>query len=153
MGPFFSPRVPGSETAGLTVRTRRNVQAVSCVSLQLIKHLPLLLLFSSACLWASPALAQAPTERVLIVTGYDPGYPSVSILLRSLTATIRNGSKGRVEFFYEFQENLRIDNSKYEREMVSYLQRKYEGENINLVLVQFETPAFWALYKWYVIFF
>ena len=136
MVPFFSPRVPGIKTANLAFLPGENLlNAMSCVSRLLIKHLLLLLLlFSSAFLSAPSSLAQAPTERVLIVTGYDPGYPSVSILLRSLTATIRNGSKGRVEFFYEFQENLRIDNSKYEREMVSYLQRKYEGENINLVL-------------------
>jgi PAS domain S-box-containing protein len=128
--------VPGIKTADSAVRAGQRVfEAMGGVSRLLIKHsLLLLFLFSSAFLSAPSSLAQAPTERVLIVTGYDPGYPSVSILLRSLTATIRNGSKGRVEFFYEFQENLRIDNSKYEREMVSYLQRKYEGENINLVL-------------------
>ncbi len=47
---------------------------------------------------------------------------------------MRDGSTERIEFFYETQENLRIQNSKFEKEMVSYLQRKYEGENIALIL-------------------
>jgi len=136
MVPFFSPRVPGIKTASLTFLARQiGFHAASCVSRQwLVRHSLLLLLFSAVFFPILSSQAEAPTQRVLIVVGYDPGYPSISILLRSLTATIRNGSKGRVEFFYEFQENLRIDNSKYENEMVTYLRRKYEGENINVVL-------------------
>jgi PAS domain S-box-containing protein len=82
----------------------------------------------------SPGYGQVQTKRVLILTGYDPSHPAVSIILQNITSTIRSGSKDRVEFFYEFQENIRIPNSKYESEMVGYLQRKYEGENISLVL-------------------
>ena len=77
---------------------------------------------------------QTPNKRVLILTAYDPNYPAVILLNQNVTATIRNGSAGRVEFFYEFQENFRIPNAKYEQEMVNFLRRKYEGENINLVL-------------------
>ena len=137
MVPLFSPWVPGISTAHLGVLAGQKVfKASSWVLRQLVKQtLLLVVLFAFAFVSAAPStLAQSPTQRVLIVTGYDPGYPSVNILLRSLTTTIRNGSKGKVEFFYEFQENLRIDHSKYENEMVSYLQRKYEGENITLVL-------------------
>lgn len=77
---------------------------------------------------------QAPAKRVLILTSYDPNYPAVTLLSQNITATIRHGSAGRVEFFYEFQENFRIPNAKYEAEMLAFLRRKYEGENINLVL-------------------
>ena len=77
---------------------------------------------------------QAPNKRVLILTAYDPNYPAVTLLNQNITATIRNGSAGRVEFFYEFQENFRIPNAKYEEEMLNFLRRKYEGENIDLVL-------------------
>lgn len=78
--------------------------------------------------------AQQDTRRVLIFTAYEPSYPAVNQLTQTITATIRNGSTGRVEFFYEFQENFRIPNSKYEVEMVSFLKRKYEGEDLSLVL-------------------
>ena len=83
MGPFFSPGVPGSETASLAVRTRRRVvNAGNRVSPQLTRHsLLLLLLFPSAFFSAPSSLAQASAANAI------------------------------------------------------------------------ETPAFWALYKWYVIFF
>jgi PAS domain S-box-containing protein len=77
---------------------------------------------------------QASKKRVLILTAYDPNYPAVTLLNQNITATIRDGSASHVEFFYEFQENFRIPNAKYEEEMVNFLRRKYEGENINLVL-------------------
>ena len=48
---------------------------------------------------------------------------------------------GRVEFFYEFQENFRIPTSKYENEMVTFLKRKYEGENLR---VNTEQRIFWV---------
>jgi PAS domain S-box-containing protein len=98
------------------------------------------LLFGVALILASQLLsAPAPNaqdrgRRVLILTSYDPSFPAVNLLTQNLTSTIRNGSTGRVEFFYEFQENVRIPNSKYEDEMVGFLRRKYDGENINLVL-------------------
>ena len=115
MVPLFSPLVPGISTAHLGVFAGQQVfKASSWVLRQLDKLLLLLpLLFFFAFLSEPPTFAQSSSQRVLIVTGYDPGYPSVNILLRSLTTTIRNGSKGKVEFFYEFQENLRIDHSKY----------------------------------------
>ena len=58
---------------------------------------------------------QASNKRVLILTAYDPNYPAVTLLNQNITATIRDGSAGRVEFFYEFQENFRIPNAKYMR--------------------------------------
>jgi PAS domain S-box-containing protein len=89
---------------------------------------------------------QGQARRVLVFAGYDPGYSAVTLLNQSITSTIRNGSTGPVEFFYEFQDNFRIPNSKYEDEMVSYLERKYEGENINLVLA-LGAPALTFLLK------
>jgi formate hydrogenlyase transcriptional activator len=85
-------------------------------------------------LFASNVYADAPTKRVLILTGYDPNSPAVAALNRAITTNLRQGSAGRVEFFYEFQENLRIPNAKYESEMVAYLRRKYESENIALAV-------------------
>lgn len=86
--------------------------------------------------WLLPldAVAQVPTKRVLILTSYDISRPAVNTVIQSVTTTIRNGSNTRVEFFYEFQDNPRIPNSKYEEEMVRFLQTKYEGEQISVVL-------------------
>src|SRR5215204_3367765 len=78
--------------------------------------------------------AAAPTKRVLIVTSYDSNRPAIQLLTQAVRSTIRDGSPGHVEFFYEFQENSRIPLDKYEAETVSYLRRKYEGERFDLVI-------------------
>jgi PAS domain S-box-containing protein len=78
--------------------------------------------------------AQAPTRRVLILSSYDPNRPALTILNQAIRSTIRDGSQGRVEFYYEFQENTRIPNEMYESEMVSLLRRKYEEEDLSLII-------------------
>jgi ABC-type uncharacterized transport system substrate-binding protein len=78
--------------------------------------------------------AQAPTKKVLILSGYDPSRPAVPILTRTIQSTITSGSTGRVEFFSEFQENTRILNEKYELEMVAYLRQKYASEDLSLII-------------------
>lgn len=93
-----------------------------------------ILVLAAPVLFASNAFADTPTRRVLILTGYDPNHPAVTTINQTITTTMKGDASGRVEFFYEFQENFRIPNSKYESEMVNYLKRKYEGEHINLVL-------------------
>ena len=132
MGPLHSPRVSATLSGNhfLTVfrRTKRSSRR------RLLLILSSLLLLGCLALFTPTSYGQTQTKRVLILTGYDPSHPAVSIILQNITSTIRSGSKDRVEFFYEFQENIRIPNSKYETEMVSYLQRKYEGEHISLVL-------------------
>jgi hypothetical protein len=53
---------------------------------------------------------------------------------------VRQNSSDRVEFYYEFQDNLRIPNEKYDAEMAEFLKSKYAGEKIDL-LVGFGSPA------------
>ena len=129
---FFSPREPNFETTRFQALRSAKARKVTPRLIKYAVNVIILVLASTA--WAPLSLSQIPAQRVLIVSGYDPGHPAVNRILQSLTNTIRNGSKGRVEFFYEFQENLRIPNSKYEYEMVHYLQRKYEGVSINLIV-------------------
>lgn len=93
-----------------------------------------LLLIALPWLLSLDAVAQVPTKRVLILTSYDISRPAVNTVIQSVITTIRNGSHTRVEFFYEFQDNPRIPNSKYEEEMVRFLRTKYEGEKIAVVL-------------------
>jgi PAS domain S-box-containing protein len=93
-----------------------------------------ILVLAAPALFARDAFADTPTRRVLILTGYDPNHPAITIINQTITTTMKHESPARVEFFYEFQENFRIPNSKFEAEMVNYLKRKYEGEHITLVL-------------------
>jgi PAS domain S-box-containing protein len=135
MGSNFSPLVPTIQPSRPTLLSRRVtfVRRFQYV-LHIVKYLSVLILIVLAPDSSRVSYGQAPTKRILIITGYDPGHPAVTAILSSITSTMRQGSQGRVEFFYEFLENLRVPNSKYEPEMVSYLQRKYEGEKIDLIL-------------------
>ena len=82
------------------------------------------------------AAAQAPTKRVLILSGSDPNYPGFSIITQGIRSIIRNGSSSRVEFIYELQEDLLkpSDSDRDDQELVDYLSRKYEGKKIDLIL-------------------
>lgn len=78
--------------------------------------------------------AEAPTRRVLILSSYDPNRPALTILNQAIRSTITDGSQGRVEFYYEFQENTRIPHEKYESEIVSFLRRKYGREDLSVII-------------------
>ena len=67
MGPFFSPRVPGSETASLAVRTRRRVvKQGNHVPPELTGHSLLLLLFSFSFFWVPAVMAQPLAQLVQV---------------------------------------------------------------------------------------
>ena len=51
-----------------------------------------------------------------------------------MRSTIGAGTKGSVEFLYEFQETTRISTKKYEDAMVSYMKSKYQGEHFDLIV-------------------
>jgi len=80
------------------------------------------------------APAETPTKRILVVTSYDLNRPAVMLFVQAMRSTIGAGTKGGVEFFYEFQETTRISTGKYEDAMVSYMKRKYEGEKFDLIV-------------------
>ena len=82
------------------------------------------------------AAAQAPTKRVLILSGSDPNYPGFSIITQGIRSIIRNESSSRIEFIYELQEDLLkpSDSESDDQELVDYLSRKYEGKKIDLIL-------------------
>src|SRR5688572_6190607 len=91
---------------------------LTCLHLALLMASPLLM---------TTAAAEQSTKRVLIISAYDVNLPGFVALNRALRATVRDSSPGRVDFFYEAQENTRIPIDKYEQELVSYLHRKYAG--------------------------
>src|SRR5258705_182031 len=82
------------------------------------------------------AAAQAPTKRVLILSGSDPNYPGFSIVTQGIRSIVRSGSSSRVEFLYELQEGLvkPPDSERDDQELAAYLRRKYEGTKIDLIL-------------------
>jgi PAS domain S-box-containing protein len=104
---------------------------VSCLVLQVV-----------TCLLNCPrvAHAQTSTKRILILDGYGPSTPASIELNDRMREVVRQSSSNRVEFYYEFQDNARIPNEKYDAEMVGFFKGKYAGEKLDL-LVGFGAPA------------
>ena len=82
-----------------------------------------------------PSIAQGSEtpKKVLIFSGTDPGLPSVVLVSQILRSTLEKGSLTRIQFYSESLDNHRIPGEKYELEMIKLLQRKYEGEKIDLI--------------------
>ena len=105
---------------------KRFLVIVGKVSL-LALTVPFLLLFSPVAL-----AAEAP-KKVLIFSGTDSGLPSVVLVNQILRSTLERDLPVRVQFYNEALDNHRIPETKYEQEMVTLLQRKYEAEKIDLI--------------------
>lgn len=89
-------------------------------------------LFIIAC--ASVTFADDTAKRILIFSSADVNTPAITSLNQSIRATFNGESSVRVQLYNESLDSLRIPNEKYETEMVRLLQRKYEGERIDLVM-------------------
>ncbi len=81
-----------------------------------------------------PGAADSKTRRILVITSYDLNRPALMLFVQSMRSTITAGTPDRDEFFYEFQENTRISIEKYQDEMLKYLERKYDGEQFDIVI-------------------
>jgi PAS domain S-box-containing protein len=83
----------------------------------------------------APPLAGAveTPKKVLIFSGTDPNLPGVVLVTQILRSTLEKDTLGRVQFYSEALDNHRIPDEQYEQEMVKLLQRKYEGEKIDLI--------------------
>jgi PAS domain S-box-containing protein len=92
------------------------------------------ILFAGFLLLPIISAGEPAPKRILIVTSYELDRPANTIFIQGMRSTIGAGTVGSVEFFYEFQESTRISTDKYEDEMVSYMQRKYEGEKFDLIV-------------------
>ncbi len=96
--------------------------------------LSLLALIVALPVLSSPVASAAETpKKVLIFSGTDPNLPTVILMNQLLRSTLEKGWPGRVQFYSEALDNHRIPDYKYEQEMVKLLQRKYEGEKIDLI--------------------
>lgn len=97
-------------------------------------RLSLLVLIVLGCALSSSVAAAAETpKKVLIFSGTEPNLPTVILMNQILRSTLEQGWSGRVQFYSEALDNHRIRDEKYEPEMVNLLQRKYEGENFDLI--------------------
>lgn len=97
--------------------------------------LPGIILFAALSVLSTGSVAAAESaKRVLIFSSADVNTPAITILNRSVRSTFQSASPIRIQLYNESLDALRIPNEKYEAEMVRLLQRKYDGENLDLIL-------------------
>src|SRR5689334_6471626 len=82
---------------------------------------------------AELAKNEAP-KKILLFSSLDPTLPGTQMVTQTICATLKNNSPARVQFYQEALDNSRIPESKYTKELVSFLERKYEGEKIDLIV-------------------
>jgi PAS domain S-box-containing protein len=82
----------------------------------------------------SAGLGGEPPQKVLIFYSEDVNIPANVIVGQAIRSTLSNGYHGSLQIFSEALENFRIPNEKYEAELLTFLQRKYEGEKIDLII-------------------
>jgi PAS domain S-box-containing protein len=95
---------------------------------------------ASARLCPTDARAAAAPKKILILNSYGPNLPGGIAVNEAMRDTIRRGYHDRVEIYYEFQDNDRIPNQKYEAQMVDFLKHKYADEHLDLI-IGFGGPA------------
>ena len=79
------------------------------------------------------ASAAEPAKKVVLFSGTEANLPTVILMNQILRSKLEKEWPARVQFYSEALDNHRIPEEKYEQEMVKLLQRKYEGEKIDLV--------------------
>jgi len=84
-------------------------------------------------LLCSPASAAESPKQVLVFSSEDHLGPGVALLTQSIRSTLKSRLPVPAQFFYEAQDSFRISTEKYEGELVSLLQRKYDGERFELI--------------------
>jgi signal transduction histidine kinase len=94
----------------------------------------LLVLIAALPVLFPPVAAAAETpKKILIFSGVDPRLPGNILVDENLRTTLEKGFPGRVQYYSEALDNSRIPADKFEPEMIRYLQRKYEGEKLDLI--------------------
>jgi two-component system sensor kinase FixL len=80
-------------------------------------------------------LASEDPKRVLLLFSDDQGVSFISTLSQSIRSTLNSKAEGRVEFYTEHLDRIRITDEIYERELVSFWQKKYEARKVDLIIV------------------
>jgi PAS domain S-box-containing protein len=129
-------------------RLEKMFRRLTKMSLALVLGDSLLCVLIVALPFLSPPLASGAEtpKKVLIFSSEDSYLPAITILNQAIRTTLISDSPVRVQFYNEAQDSYRIANEKYEEELVRLLQRKYDGEHIDLIYV-LSTPALKFLLK------
>ena len=79
------------------------------------------------------AFADEPQKNVLIFNSDDTALPASILINQAIRSTFKERWKSPIQIYDEGQDSFRIPNEKYEAEMLSLLQRKYDGIHLDLI--------------------
>jgi signal transduction histidine kinase len=86
-------------------------------------------------LFCAPAVSAADTvKRVLIFSSADINTPGISMVSKAIRDSLATNSQIRFQFYNEALDVVRIPRETYEGDMVRLLQRKYDGQKIDLII-------------------
>jgi PAS domain S-box-containing protein len=90
-----------------------------------------------ASLLAQPEINSStePTRRVLLLFGEDQSFPMINAMGQSIRSTLSSKSASRIDFHTEYLDRTRISDAVYERELVNFWRKKYEGRKLDLIIV------------------
>ncbi|WP_084688018.1 sensor histidine kinase [Paraburkholderia oxyphila] len=123
-----------------TMCVRSRVQCVSWILTNAIR-LGLFLFClgnTAACLAAEPA-------RVLLLIGADPSQPAVFVQIHGIRRALDAGLPGDAEVYLDSIDGFRFGDAHLAQEFLALLQKKYQGQHIDLVIVMGTHAADFAL--------
>jgi signal transduction histidine kinase len=100
----------------------------------LLFRVGVILLFTWLSLPVAAAAENAPPLRVLILLGSDYTLPASVVEASAIRATLAAGTPRRVEFYTEALDANRMPLAEYEADYAGFLQRKYRGRPMDIVI-------------------
>ena len=97
-------------------------------------RLRVVLMFAWLFLPLAAAAEEAPPQRVLILLGSDYTLPASMVETDAIRATLAAGTRRRVEFYTEALDANRMPLAEYEADFAGFLQRKYRGRQMDIVI-------------------
>jgi len=77
---------------------------------------------------------EAPPLRVLILLGSDYSLPASVLETDAIRATLAAGSRRPLEFYTDALDANRLPLAQYEADLAEFLQRKYQGRKMDMVI-------------------
>jgi formate hydrogenlyase transcriptional activator len=83
---------------------------------------------------SQPALGAEETRNVLLFFSEDSQQPAIAILNQSIRGTFSRGSYGRIHFYSEYLDQMRLPEAFYKEQLVNLLSMKYADQKFDLII-------------------
>lgn len=94
---------------------------------------------------AATCVAAAEPARVLILTGADPSQPAAFVQIRAIRSVLDAELPGGAEVFLDSIDGFRFGDEHLTQEFLALLEKKYQGQHVDLIVVLGTHAADFAL--------